>query len=425
MVEQQITIRTQGATIRRELHRDLQGRRHPKQPPLDARGQQVLALLDEAHVAWNDPLSAADYKEWHDHLSDAVDRVQSAGSGLLTLSTTAQDAVVEEESLTLRASDLHPVQRTIEFRDRQVIEIAELSYSVLPWTKEREQWFEPDAAMLPAIPSLPARAGGRLKPSLSDAELNEAELHVLLTLKQLHADTERLQISRRPTGIEVRGVVGTDDRKRQIAAALLGIGHVSSDISSYRDMDRLPAPADRPSPVSVVSVQSDMSPIEAYCEQNHVDRESCRQASYTLLNSATEITRESSQIESLLRDHASPSILTPDAEQILHTLLAQDIANIQASLVQQQDALASLHYSPQQSQQAAPESADTLTQAARTNLLHSKELLYPGLTSGKATDATLGELARSFTQIRDSLTHLPGVVVSSSLNQQSTQTPQP
>jgi DNA-directed RNA polymerase specialized sigma24 family protein len=424
VIHQQIAIRADKTLLTRDLYRDPQKRRRPRPQPLDADARRVRVKMEEARVTWDDPLSASDYKAWHDRLSNSRDSVQETGSDLLTVKTVSDDPSISDESLTMRAGDLHPVARRVEFRDRQVIEIAELSYSVAPWSKLSEEWFEADIALRPRTVPVAPVAIVHLPHVLSDDRLNEIQLQTMLVLKQLQADTERLLIERQPTGITVRGVVDTDERKRQIAAGLLTIPHVSSAISSYRDMDRLQPPATQTSGVTALSVTSDVSPMEQYCQDHHIDRDDCRRASYQLLNAATAIVRESNQIHDLQQEYSS-SALTPDAKDILHALVSQDISNIRSAITQQQTALSSLHYTTPIPSETAPATEDSLIQAARINIGLSKALLYPEMNSHQSAESSLDELAHSFTLIRTSLLRLPGVLLSSSHDAQSEQTPQP
>lgn len=424
VVHQQISILAGQTTLRRDLYRDAQRRRHPLRQPLTPEAQDIREMFAAAHVDWDEPLSATGYKTWRDHVKNPTDRLEQINSSLVLVSSTPDDPLIREESLTMRAGDLHPVARRIELRDRRVIEVAELSYSVMPWSKESERWFEPEDGLLPRTQPSLSVPGIRIPINLSEEQLNETELQLLLALKKLGADTERLEIERQPTGIVVKGVVDTDDRKRQISAALLAIAHVSSAIASYRDMDRARPDSESPSSLAVVTAASDISPMEQYCQENHIDRDDCRRASYQILNSATVIARESNQIQTLLKEYSPAAPLTPDAAKILDALLSQDAADIRSSLVQQEAALSSLQYTAPQSAVPASTLQISLTQAAQTDLGISKELLYPGVNPNRSTAEAMSDLAHSFTLIRTSLLHLPGVLPLSSHDSQSA-IPQP
>src|SRR5262249_17827630 len=155
--------------------------------------------------------------------------VKRSERGLLTLTTNLAGGNIASESLTVRETDFRPVERTIELRDAGSVEIAELNYSVLPWSSVNPDLFEPEpsaavglgrhthAAILPHLPR-----------SLSPTELDEAELGVRLVLNSLNLDAnDRISLTRQPLGVHVEGVVEDDDRKRQLQAELQLVPHVS------------------------------------------------------------------------------------------------------------------------------------------------------------------------------------------------------
>ncbi len=142
VVYQSVEIRVGNRRLRRMILRDAQHRRQHKSQKFTAEETELRNDLAQAGVAWDDPLSASSYKVWHDDQNVASDTVEKSGE-LLTLAATMRDGEVAKTSLTLRASDLHPVRRTVEFRDGERIEIAELSYRVLPWNGQTNPLFMP------------------------------------------------------------------------------------------------------------------------------------------------------------------------------------------------------------------------------------------------------------------------------------------
>ncbi len=100
--------------------------------------------LASAGVDWNEPLSASGYQRWHDSQRVRQDEVTRIGHNLLKLTTVSAQGAVEQQSLTVREMDFHPVQRTIEFRDgSNTVEIAELEFKILPWQAVDASLFEP------------------------------------------------------------------------------------------------------------------------------------------------------------------------------------------------------------------------------------------------------------------------------------------
>jgi hypothetical protein len=382
-------------------------------------------MMDEAGVEWNDPLSASSYKKWHDLAPNRIDNVEATGNNLLTLSTLTDDHLVYKESLTVRADNFHPVMRSVLFRDKQVIEIAELSYNIVPWNKESESWFEPENRS--SSSDLEPRRTFHIPPPthLSESQLDEAQLHVLLALNQLHADTERLEVSRKITGVEVKGVVETEERKQQIISILKTIPHVTLQILSYRDMERDSPPGKDIAYVTAVSVASSTSPMEQYCEDNHLEQERCRQLSYQLLNSATAIVRDSNQITDLLAEFTPATPLTPDAVAILNALLLADIADINGALLQQKHAIAAFNIPSISNSNAVGADHNSLATAAQYNLSLTKELVYAGNNRSRPAESTLMELASSFNLIQTSVSRLPRAFPAGSTSARSGQAPQP
>lgn len=240
---QKIQIRTSRRTLNRTTYRDAQNLRQPKPERLTPEDAQLQANLAAAGVGWDEPLSPVAFKDWHSRQYTPADEVKRSGNGLLTLITTVASGAVARESLTLRERDLHVVDRAIEFRDTKTIEIAELDYSVMPWGAPTESFFEPPSSRLVSD----ASPNPVPLPLLTTAELDEAELQARLALNQLHADNDlRIEVLRQLTGIQVKGVVETAQRKRELEAKLRPLPHVRPSISTFREMASSPAAETRP-----------------------------------------------------------------------------------------------------------------------------------------------------------------------------------
>src|SRR6202012_2210801 len=94
---------------------------------------QTRQRLERAGLNWNEPLSATGYQDWHDHQRVREDSLSRAGRHLLRLTTTVPTGDISEQSLTVRDTDFHPVERTVAFRGKDAVEIAEVEYHVLSW----------------------------------------------------------------------------------------------------------------------------------------------------------------------------------------------------------------------------------------------------------------------------------------------------
>src|SRR6201999_3377303 len=91
-----------------------------------------------------EPLSASGYQDWHDRQRVRQDEIARAGKHLIRLTTTIPSGSIATQSLTVRDTDFHPVARTVAFRDSETVEIAEVSFQVLPWAAVDTSLFASD-----------------------------------------------------------------------------------------------------------------------------------------------------------------------------------------------------------------------------------------------------------------------------------------
>jgi len=347
VISQKVRIRTAPQTFERTIHRDASGRRKPKQQPLDQHTAVLSAKLEGAGVNWDEPLSAVTYKDWREHSHVTGETVRKTEDNLLTLTTTIAGANVTEESLTVRVTDFHPIMRTISFRDTGNVEIAELDYDVMPWGAANSDWFEP--AMRAAISDAPTmHAVVHLPHMLSDLELDEAELAARTTLNQLHADTgEPISLVRSTNGIDVKGVVDTNARKRELLFHLSHIPNVHILILSAEEIGpRLP------SRVVIVggqprqedSTQEHPSPLEQYLHEKNLPMDQLVPASDNLLDGSLRILQLGVHLSELQSRFRETDQLPTDKKNQLETLSRNYIATITANIYANQQILLSLGF---------------------------------------------------------------------------------
>jgi RNA polymerase sigma factor (sigma-70 family) len=269
VIYQNVRITAPGRTTERSLYRDPQGKHRPKQQHLNTTDRQLRDQMALGEVSWDDPLSAANYRAWHDRQPIKQDIVSRTGENLLTVTTTTNRlGSVLKESLTVRESDFHPVDRTIELRDQGTIEIAELNYDVLPWGAVNQEWFEPilgntnvnGAGILPIF----AVHGSR---TLSIRELNKTELEVRYLLHKAGADLGdpidlRINNENSPP-VSVVGIVQSESQKQELTAQLRQIPHVGIRLQTEEEAAQItlrnqPETVKRAEPELV----SEHSPIE-------------------------------------------------------------------------------------------------------------------------------------------------------------------
>ncbi len=334
VIYQKVRISYSGHAMERAIYRDPEKKRKPRQQHLSAADQKLKDRLDLAGVNWDEPLSAANYAEWHDRQPAKQDVVTRTGNNLLTLTTSMEtDSPVLRESLTVRASDFHPLERTIELRDQGTVEIAELNYDVMPWGAVNQDWFEsPSGAMSGAAEIHPSL---HLPHPLSDLELDEADLEVRVILNQLHADQgEQIHVDRSSAGIEVKGVVETDQRKRQLVSQLFQVPHVHTSILSVEELGKNPSPSSSrgSQPVLAYSVEAQQSPLERYLRERKLPLDRLATASQDLLSGCLRVQQAQTHLSELQRRFREDNQLPDDRRQQL-TALSRNYANtIQAGL---------------------------------------------------------------------------------------------
>jgi DNA-directed RNA polymerase specialized sigma24 family protein len=406
VIHQKVRITTARRTMDRDIYRDAQGTRTPRKEALAAEDQQLKDRLALAGVNWNEPLSATGYQDWHDRQRESQDLVARAGTHLLKLTTVIPNGgAVAQESLTVRDTDFHPVERTIELRDADTIEIAELNYEVMPWGPDTNEWFEPTVlssgeisrTRQPFLPSLPVR--------LTEAQLDYAELSARLALNQLHADNgERIEIVRTPSGIQVKGIVETDGRKRELETQLRLIAHVIPSIFSYSDMERQRNADSDISSIRASSVTSQSTPLEDYLIGKGWSRDRLRELSYHLFDSSVTVYRESTAIAALMQQYSSKSQLSPENSLILGELVASHKFRLTSALQEEERGIAETNLSESV---AKSNNSSNLMTDARQNADLIKELVSASNTESRPAQSIVPELLDSITQLRTVVSHLP------------------
>jgi len=173
------------------------------------------SMFRAAHYSWEDPLSAKSYSEWRDQLPDKHDEITSEGDRYRLRTTTGSGELVEA-TLQLSSRDLRAVEGTLQFRNRERVEISELPPEPAPAASAPET--------VEAAPRLPPQAS-TLKPT-TEVTTGE-ELKVLAALHRLGADLgDPVEVTRSAGQILVTGTGIAAGRQREIRDELRAMPHV-------------------------------------------------------------------------------------------------------------------------------------------------------------------------------------------------------
>ena len=342
VIVQRVRIKTLSRTAERTLYRDIQRKRRSKEQTLDASDAKLRAELALAGVDWDDPLSPTDYREWRNREFIERDSVKRMGDNLLTLTTNARNSEVVSESLTVRTSDFHTVSKTVELRDYGTIEIAELNYSILPWSAVRDDWFEPPPGAVSDVPSgLHSPRPLRFPQSLTQNEIDTAELAARLVLAELKADTtERIRIAPGANGVQISGIVATDERKREIESRLHAIPHVIVSIATFEEMQDRDNAGDETTSIQASSSVAAPSPLAKFLLEKGRSPGEVTELSQRLMNAALAVKQHANAIHELLGRFSHTANLSAQAQADLERLIDNHKSALLAALDEEQQNIA-------------------------------------------------------------------------------------
>ena len=368
---------SQKETRTRSIYRDTQGRRRVKRTKLDAAEQQIQNTLTAAGLDWNEPLSATGYQDWHDRQRVRQDNIVRAGSHLLRLTTTVPSGFVAEQSLTVRDTDFHAVERTVALRDSSTVEIAELDYKILPWSGVDASLFEPIGGVDTSVASSSGRilSFPRIPETLSESELDQTELSALLILNRLHADTgEQVKIRRSEGIVEVDGLVESEERKQELQAQLRVVPHLTVSIRSIEDVQRTPDQGGPVNSVKSASMPDHPSPLELYLDARGQSIGGVNRLAERFFNSALAISQESKAIAYLQTRFAPDTQRTVMATATLAELIYSHRERLEEALTEERQLLSEVRSSGSGAESSVGDRLSLLSGAER-NLALSKELI--------------------------------------------------
>jgi len=405
VVCQKVAIRMSSQQVYRTTYQDARNQRRPKLQKLSYDDEQLRGSLASAGVSWDAPLSATNYQEWHDHQRVRQDQIDRSGKGLLKLTTTIPDGVVAQQTLTVREADFHPTQRTVVFRDRQTIEIAEVDYQILPWNRIDYGLFEESdssqtgrgIALRPTlVPKMPAR--------LTAEQLDEAELSARLVLNHFHADTgEQILLERNPQGVVIKGLVETEGRKLELRRQLHSVPNATVSILSLEELKDNPESEVDVASAEITSAAALASPLETYFIAHKRSTAALSDLSQQMMDSAFTLDRESRAITDLIVRLGAEEKMTDLASATLSDLVFSHRERLFSALEAEQRLLDQVHAGAGPRLIAAPtRQSEPLVSVAGRNLALCKELTLGGRAPLRSADTILADLSASVSEVRAS-----------------------
>jgi len=405
VVFQRVRIIVPDQRMERSIYRDTQGKHTLKTVKLAVKEDRVKSTLMRAGLDWDEPIAVSSYQGWRDRQPVHKDRIVRAGSHLLTLTTTVPDGSISEQSLTVRDTDFHPVRRTVAFRDSETIEIAELDYRILPWSAVDARVFQPLGDALSDQTTSTSHAGllPRMAEEVTEGQLDETELEARLVLNKLGADTgEQIEISQTPRGVEVRGLVDTEERKHLLQKQLSIVPHLTVSIQSMADIkDNLAVPRVAGN-INVAELPDEKSPIEKYLATSGRSVTAINALTHRLFENTLTISQESKAIHDLQSRFVAGAPKTIIASATLMELVYSHQQRLQAALKQERELLtevrgtsASYDGTPTLSTPVVP-----LVDAGSRLLALCQELTQTNNSSTRSADRILADMSSSVEALR-------------------------
>ena len=189
---------------------------------------ELKSLFEQANFSWENPLSARSFARWREQLPQKQDQVSlvETGSGrLYRIRTATSHGVLTEATLMMRVVDLRAVRETLRFRERELVEIAEVA---------------------PAEPAAPETRIATEQPAAAETPVGPAEeLRVLAALNQIGADLgDPVEVKRDDANnrLTISGVGVDAARQQQIKNALRDIPGVVLEFTDPQPVDVVTSP---------------------------------------------------------------------------------------------------------------------------------------------------------------------------------------
>jgi hypothetical protein len=204
------------------------------------------AMFERANYSWTDPLSARSFQDWRNRLSGKRDQV-SEEYQVYRIETRTDASELRQATLTLRGSDLRPVEERLEFSNQEWVEITDVGEDTPPVNPASAA---PDSNRASVNPSAPSRAASHILAAPTAPASAADELQVIAALHDLGADLgDPVEVSRSQGEVLVSGVGIVPARQQEIKGALASKPHVVvrfSDSPPAKGPDQLVPPNDAP-----------------------------------------------------------------------------------------------------------------------------------------------------------------------------------
>jgi len=399
IILQRVSIRSSQGAFERSTYRDPESKHHLKERPLDEKKMRLKTRLAEAGIDWDAPLSATSFQVWQTHSHVKTESVHNVNEKVLTLRVDIEGSDVKQETISIRAADFHPIGKTVEFRDLETVEIAELNYAVVPWAMINQDLFESDSSRSGTVTDAPQSLQPTQRLLPSDVELDMIELEVRTALHDFHVDsTDRLTISRSKIGVQVSGLVEDEKQRSDVKRRLDLIPHVSANLATVEDASHLPERTMPASGVQLESVVAEPSLLETFLLKQGESREVSSDVADRLFVASTSLLRANKAL-SQLKERFPPDKLSPHALELYNGLFISWCGELEAALSKELAAIQQTGIQMPPDDAVGSGSIDMNAEIENNRAL-LKELIGHDAPDARTAPVVLTDLARSVESLR-------------------------
>ncbi len=358
----------------------------------------IQAKLQTAHFDWEDPLSAKSYQAWRNGVAAKQDEV-TATQASYRIRTVAAEGELASASLVLRTADLRPVEERLEFRDKEWVELTDITDAT---TRDDGS---PVATNVepPVRPAVPSRLAATLSGPASISD----ELQVLSALHEIGADLgDPVQVELSGGRVAVGGVGISPERQRQIHDLLDAVPHVTVQFSE-------PAAATAPAePASPDIAGAGVAPVgfQARVEKQLGGHAEFEKFSARILDRNEALMSRAYALRRLSERFPADDGLTARDREVLRDMARQHAAALAGEVAAIERALAPLLVSMGGSAVSRPAATHTSWQPATAELFHASHRLEVlvsvllGVTPGSsATERLPSDLLSAIGEVRANL----------------------
>jgi len=249
-------------------------------------------------------------------------------------------------------------------------------------------------------------------------EIDVAELAARAALTQLGSDAgDQIRITHSDAGVVVKGIVATNQRKRQLVTRLDQIALVRAEFLSAEGMQSRPMNGATGATgsmsgltVQTVTASNELAPLATYLNDRQAPRDQLSTTSKQILDASLQVQQAGSQLLELQERFKALEVLPEASRKQLESLIIAQQNEISAGLAAELSALAQVGLAVQDyastQTESSPANRTALQYLIAQNQQYCQELIAAPVNEPRPVSAVSADIQSSIRQIRASLAEM-------------------